>query len=220
MPRRSITLSFYVVFLTLLAWPETSDSRLVRPSAGRQSSTMAFNAKNLQYDKNEPAFLRRLKGQFSGLDGRHNVQIARPKKDRLNTADDDDDPVIVDESGETIGKDDFETRMNGGDRKMDGNEKEGAAAGLVGVGEVLEGDGVKPAAKQTTAEIGLSKKRKAVKVIGEEVGEAEDAKAATGKDNKSSDQADSGANTMQKKEAGTTQKKGKKIKLSFDEPED
>src|SRR3978361_1484798 len=77
---------------------------------------MAFNAKNLQYDKREPAFLRKLKGEFGGLDGRHNVQIARPKKDRLKTGDDDEDePVILDEQGERIEKEEVDRRLKGGD---------------------------------------------------------------------------------------------------------
>src|SRR3978361_481851 len=109
---------------------------------------MAFNAKNLQYDKREPAFLRKLKGEFGGLDGRHNVQIARPKKDRLKTGDDDEDePVIVDELGERIEKAEFERRVKGGDE----NETTATSDDVVAEnGEAGEG------AKQKVTEIGSS----------------------------------------------------------------
>ena len=71
---------------------------------------MAFNAKNLSYNKEDPSFLRKLKAEHGG--DRSNVQIARPKKDRLKTGDDDEDePTMVDEHGENLGKEEWEKML-------------------------------------------------------------------------------------------------------------
>src|ERR1700750_161362 len=106
---------------------------------------MAFNAKNLNYHIREPVFLCTLKDEEGGLDGRHNVQIARPKKDRLKTGDDDEDePVIVDEQGDRIEKAEFERRVKGEDEA----EEPAAADEEVKV----QGEG----AKQKVTEIGSS----------------------------------------------------------------
>ena len=53
--------------------------------------------------------------EFGGQDGRQTYQAPRPKRDRLKAGDEDDDPVIVDEQGETVNKDEFERRMKGED---------------------------------------------------------------------------------------------------------
>ncbi len=178
---------------------------------------MAFNAKNLHYDKNEPSFLRKLKGEFGNLDGRHNVQIARPKKDRLKTGDDDEDePVIIDESGETIEKTEFERRVKGDEEK--------AADGAEGGEEVAAVDGSKESERQKVAEIGASsgaKKRKVVKVVGDVDDQVDDLSGKiptqqrpTGASKEKTDKV-----APDKKDAASSKKKAKKIKLSFDEPE-
>lgn len=180
---------------------------------------MAFNAKNLQYDKQEPTFLRRLKGQFSGLDGRHNVQIARPKKDRLKTGDDDeDDPVILDETGEKIEKAEFEKRMKGGEDEteaaVDGSGRERT--------ETNEQVDAKQAERQKVAEIGSSssnaKKRKAGKVIG---GDEENERDQVDRSLEPATSTSHGGTikTPSTKQNPVPKKKGKKIKLSFDDAE-
>ena len=175
---------------------------------------MAFNAKNLQYDKREPAFLRKLKGEFSGLDGRHNVQIARPKKDRLKTGgDDEDEPVIVDEQGERIEKVEFERRAKGDDEAENpastdnGNDPQAVA------GE---------SAKQKVLEIGsvaVAKKRKVGKIVGGEEESARDSTIESPGGQKDSAKAKSDKVPQAKKDVATPNKKTKKIKLSFNEPE-
>jgi hypothetical protein len=183
---------------------------------------MAFNPKNLQYEKQEPAFLRRLKGEYGGLDGRHNVQIARPKKDRLKTGDEDeDDPVIVDEQGERIEKDEFERRMRGehgaeleNPESSKSNEK---ADELALTGKTKEAE----AERQKVTEIGgsssLAKKRKAAKVVGGDVDDGNDNARRISKQEESR-QAKIDEEPS-KKDPTAPKKKSKKIKLSFDEPD-
>lgn len=71
---------------------------------------MTFNAKNLHYEKQEPAFLRRLRTENSS--DRHNVSIARPRKPRLETGDD-DGPTIVDEQGENVTEQEYQDLLLG-----------------------------------------------------------------------------------------------------------
>lgn len=167
----------------------------------------------LEYEKQEPSFLRKLRAEHGGP--RNNVQFARPKKDRLRTGDEgEDDPVIVDETGEDVAKDAWEERLrlekegaSGGDgKKPDEKEKHPA---------ISDHDAVRD--KQKTAEIGATKKRKAGKVIADE---------ESSKGNGDKDLSTTSLNSEKdtgKKAAGDIQakpkKKAKKIKLSFDDPE-
>lgn len=178
---------------------------------------MAFNAKNLEYNKQEPAFLRKLRGEYGGLDGRHNVQIARPKKDRLKTGDgDEDDPVIVDEQGELVGKEEFERRQKQG---VDSTEQ-------AGVDEVKDDDDAtgkeQLSERQKVTEIGSSgtlKKRKAAKVVGAEDDDGDKEGEATSSTIEKENKKGGVETAAKKKDVGAAKKKGKKIKLSFDEPE-
>ncbi|KAG9791575.1 hypothetical protein ABEF93_001884 [Exophiala dermatitidis] len=184
---------------------------------------MAFNAKNLSYNKQEPAFLRKLKGEFGGLDGRHNVQIARPKKDRLKTGDDDDDPVILDEQGERVEKEEFERRMREGDEVKESTPTETGEAKVEGEsGTDAERE------RQKVTEIGSStalKKRKVGKVVGaEDEGEPDLDGNETHEPPKKAQTAqkkvEDGESTNTKKPgSGAAKKKAKKIKLSFDDPD-
>ena len=173
---------------------------------------MAFNAKKLEYEKKEPAFLRRLKGEFSGLDGRNNVQIVRPKKDRLRTGDDEEDePVIVDEQGQRIEKAEFERRAKGEEEaeRPDFTEEEKGSASAEKV------------VKQTVMEIGTAsnvKKRKAGKIVGG--GEGNNEGSVDEKiEEKTSSREEPDKVPLPKKKVAAPKKKAKKIKLSFDEPE-
>lgn len=159
---------------------------------------MAFNSKNLHYDKNEPAFLRKLRGEYGN--DRNTFQAARPKRDRL-TNDDDDAPAMVDEEGASVSKEEYEAMVNGKDVEVDGEgagEKDGVAASPKD--EAKGGKEAEQKAereKQKVAEVGAAKKRKQVKVVGED-GQDEDAVKDT-----------------KPKPA----KKPKKVKLSFAEPD-
>lgn len=170
-------------------------------------------SEKLEYEKQEPSFLRKLREQHGGP--RNNVQFARPKKDRLKMGDDgEDDPVIVDETGEDVAKDVWEERLR--------KDKE-----VVSLGDGQEPDGKEQQPgvsdhnasrdKQRTAEIGAAKKRKAAKVIADE----DDNRDAGDKDSTRAS-VNTGDDTAKKRPKATPakpKKKAKKIKLSFDDPE-
>jgi Domain of unknown function (DUF4604) len=71
---------------------------------------MTFNAKNLHYEKQEPAFLRRLRSENTS--DRHQVSTARPRNPRLENGDD-DEPTIVDEQGETVTQKEYQQLIHG-----------------------------------------------------------------------------------------------------------
>ena len=167
---------------------------------------MAFKAKDLHYEKQEPAFLRKLRGEYGG--DRHNVSIARPSKPRLDTGDD-DGPTIVDEAGESVTKDQYEAMA----RDDELGKRTGSAE------PSIEGENVKAQAgdslprkeeqlkPEKLAAIGGSSKRKQGKVVGHE-GEHQNEDTFEDKVNETHDPAQSSQKSKSKK---------KKIKLSFDE---
>lgn len=190
------------------------------------ASTPKFHAKNLHYEKQEPAFLRRLRGEAIGVGGdadRLNVQHARPgKKPRLEMDADDDGPTVV-YAGEAgvatgangVGREEYEalTKVEvqapeGGDAREDVASRERM---------------VKERDKQRVADVGHVKKRKAGKAIGgqEEVHHADTEQAKRHEE--------SGAHVITRAAtiAATTtdgtklkpSKKQKKVKLSFEEPD-
>ncbi|KAF4304665.1 hypothetical protein GTA08_BOTSDO07927 [Botryosphaeria dothidea] len=165
---------------------------------------MAFNAKNLNYDRNEPAFLRRMKGDLSaGRDtDRHERPIARPK--RLKRDEEDDGPTyVVEESNDTLTKAEYEALINGVAEQQSADVTENAAQKKDGDQTVAEA--AKPKQQQVASVGGASKKRKAVKIGG-------DADEDEGEETGPAEKAE-----VQQKEAKTkkTKKKAKAIKLSF-----
>lgn len=180
---------------------------------------MAFKAKDLHYDHdNEPAFLRRIRAQNSGLDDRHERPVARPK--RVKVDDEDDAPTYVTQDGnETLGKEDYEKLMaseneRGRDADGAGEETPGVrgksvgsepkASGALPVGTVETGtDEAKKTKPVTEAGLG-SKKRKVARVVGEESDD----------DQVNGDQTESKVATKTK-----PKKKAKPIKLSFGDDE-
>ena len=184
--------------------------------------TMAtrFNAKNMHYEKQEPAFLRRIRAQNAGLDGRHNVQIARPQKDRLNVkgGDDDDAPAIVDENGEDVSKEDLEkmTRSKDGPAPASGTDLRKVTS---------DPDRVIPLRESTlnlqqkVAGVGgtTTKKRKLVKAVGQDIDEQDDTKTNASAQDPSKDPAKQDHATKSK--VKPLKKTMKKVKLSFDDSE-
>ena len=67
-----------------------------------------IKAKDLQYDNSLPPFLQRLHAQNAGRgdQDRHERPLARPK--RAKDHDEDDEPTVVDEAGETVSKAELE----------------------------------------------------------------------------------------------------------------
>ena len=129
-----------------------------------------IKSKDLSYDSSLPPFLQRLRAQNTGYgdDGdpdRHERPLARPKK--AKNPDDDDGPTFVDESGETVTKEDYEKQLKG---DAEGEEDAGNVTGE------LKGDG-KPEAlgalpglrvEQKLTDGAAAKKRKMAKVVGED----------------------------------------------------
>ena len=158
---------------------------------------MAFNSKNLHYEKNEPAFLRKLRGEHGG--DRQQFQAARPKRDRL-TNDDDDAPAMVDEEGASVSKEDYEAMVNrkDADGKKQITDDGDAAAATDGEGQ-KDGQHLEQEARRETqmvADVGAAKKRKQAQVVGED-GES--------------------GNTIKDEKSKPVKKAKKKMKLSFDE---
>ena len=67
-----------------------------------------IKAKDLQYDNSLPPFLQKLHAQNAGIgdQDRHERPLARPQ--RARTHDEDDEPTVVDEAGETVSKAELE----------------------------------------------------------------------------------------------------------------
>lgn len=176
---------------------------------------MSIKSKDLSFNKQEPAFLRRMREANSGLGDRHERPIARPQRMRDPNAEEEDAPTYVDEDGGTLSKAEYEVLLK--------DEQEAEASGLgdaadpkEDVGGCVEGEliGTDPKAsgaikddgnKQQVVDVGgPSKKRKVVKVIG-----AEDEDASEGKD----------GDDVKKPTTKKPKKKGKPIKLSFGDDE-
>lgn len=166
---------------------------------------MSFKAKNLSYDAKEPAFLRRLKGEVSGTDSdRHDRPFARPKREKQE--DEDDGPTyVLEDSNMALSKSEYEALLAGKtlneERRIqsaDADEKEGLSTTIAQPADNPSNRKGDLSAKQRLTEIGKGlKKRKAVKVIGE--------------DN------DVDVKVGNSKPVGKPKKKAKTIKLSFDE---
>ncbi|KAF1814836.1 hypothetical protein P152DRAFT_234893 [Eremomyces bilateralis CBS 781.70] len=160
---------------------------------------MSFKAKNLTYESEDPAFLRRLKGQLArGDTDRHERPLARPKK--AAQADEEDEPTYVDEeTGDTVSKAEYEALLTGKD--VDVKEDGEGQTGEMDTGDKAKGGGKEEVrAEQNRTEIGVQKKRKAGRIIGDEgAGKEDEVKSATTKKPK------------------TKAKKKAKTKLSFEE---
>jgi hypothetical protein len=193
-------------------------------------SNPKITPKNLSYTTTLPPFLQRLHNTASNspLDGRHEFTIARPKRARDPNADDEDEPAYVDEeTNHTLSKEEYKALISGGggnaelqQREAEGGE--GAEGGGEGVGKV----GGKESAKETErAVIGVSRKRKAAKVIGgdAEAGSEEEEDSGRRKTKTGGVAAIPPPSTKEKekdKGHGKGKAKGKKVKLSFGDDEE
>lgn len=164
-------------------------------------------------DANTPAFLRRLKGEYGGPGERQSVQIARPKKQLIDT--EDDAPTYVDENHETISKEDYE-KLNRGEHDEAVDEATSGPAKKGSEGPTQQ----EPLRSETEpkANIGNSKKRKAVKVIGNE-DEVDQTASKTDSvaETKAQPKVDGNESVQSQAKKPKAAKKGKKIKLSFDD---
>ncbi|KAL8852355.1 MAG: hypothetical protein Q9221_002739 [Calogaya cf. arnoldii] len=172
---------------------------------------MSFNAKNLTYESNDPSFLRKLRGEFGGTDSaRHQRPQARPTK--LRSADEDDDqPVYVhdQDSSETLSKAEYDALLKAPPTEQQ-SVKEGQSDTDVQTSKQLEAQPLespeghpqsKLAAKEKTAAIGGSSKKRSAKVVGDDASSDEVQKPKT--------------DLQAAKKDGP--KKIKKMKLSFED---
>ncbi|TEA14549.1 hypothetical protein C8034_v002253 [Colletotrichum sidae] len=159
-----------------------------------------ITAKNLSYDTNIPPFLRALHAQAAGNSADPDPILSKRRragKKRSASEEAEDAPLVVDDEGNVV-----DVRVD-----KDGAVEESQAVKEDGEERRADANEDKRDAEKL-AGIGGSKKRKAGKVIGEGVEDGEDGES---KEKEAKEEGGS------KKKAG--KKKGKKIKLSFDEPE-
>ena len=181
------------------------------------SYNMSFKAKNLQYESKEPAFLRRLRGEIgqgqSGDPDRHGPNFNRIAKPTGPEDDTDDGPTyVLEASGATLSKTEYEKLL--ADTEAGARPKtEDSEAGL---NETKE-DGLNVPAKQTSekeasSKVGLIKKRKLGRVVGnddEDAGPKEEPPAA--------DRKGKAATSNDKEPIKPKKKKAKATLLSFDD---
>ncbi|KAH7132643.1 hypothetical protein B0J11DRAFT_232273 [Dendryphion nanum] len=159
---------------------------------------MSNKLKNLTYEAEQPAFLRRLRGELTGDDSaRHERPVPRNK--RLQKDDDDDAPTyVLEDTNQSLTKAEYDALVAGKEdpQKTDGPESEALGS------EAKDLD--KQITKDNIAEVGKStKKRKAAKVIGGDDEEHDGQRVK--KDIKSTKK---------------PKKKAKAVKLSFGEQEE
>ncbi|KAI1917812.1 hypothetical protein LOZ58_005106 [Ophidiomyces ophidiicola] len=132
---------------------------------------MSFKAKNLTYEKSEPAFLRRLRNQYGdGTGERHGRSNVRPVKAR-DVAD--DEPTYVDEeSNEVISKEDYDAMLNGTAlgpaswKEMGADDAHGSNSGQEGQNSAAKAP--RNTHSEKVAEIGSLRKKKLARVIVDE----------------------------------------------------
>lgn len=151
-----------------------------------------IKSKDLTFNKQEPAFLRRIReANNSGGNGdRHERPIARPQRLRNQDQDEEDLPTYVDEDGASLSKADYDALVSASSGTQrpstelgeDGNGLAGTTPEEnVGGSVVGEVKGTEPKVsgairdevrKSTVVDVGgLSKKRKVARVVGGEEGE-------------------------------------------------
>ena len=169
-----------------------------------------IKSKDLSYESTLPPFLQRLHAQKAGrgdLD-RHEQPIARPK--RAKAHEEEDEPTVVDEAGETISKAELEklTAPENGD--SDGGDENGKTVGQEsaepkGSGAMQDGS---QRVDQKVTDGTATKKRKAAKVVGED----EDGSATV--------DSEVHGESSPKKAIKKTKKKAKPIKLAFNDDDE
>lgn len=155
-----------------------------------------IKSKDLSYDSTLPPFLQRLRGQHTGTRDAdlHERQIARPKKARDHN--DEDEPTVVDESGDFVTKDELAKRL------ADENTTVSGPQAATDDPKAPVSDARRP--EQSVTDGIASKKRKAVRAIG-----ADDAAEALSNDTASE--------TVSVKQVRKAKKKVKTVKLAFAE---
>jgi hypothetical protein len=172
-------------------------------------------SKDLSYDNSLPPFLQRLHAQKAGLgdQDRHERPVARPK--RAKAYEEEDEPTVVDESGETVSKADLEKMTANPDLQTD-DDGGNVTGKLDDPGEALAAGALQdqatvPRSDQKVTDGTATKKRKVAKVVGGENDAPNQEDTATTKDEDES---------RAKKATKKTMKKMKPIKLAFDDADE
>ncbi|QYT03193.1 DUF4604 domain-containing protein [Trichoderma simmonsii] len=171
-----------------------------------------INSKNLSYNSSLPPFLAALRAQASGASGPDPILSAQRRggKKRSSSEEAEDNPLIVDEDGNTIG--DFKVNKDGTVEETPNEEAEkDAKDGALDAEQNKTNKGELEPAK---ASIG-GRKRKVGKVIGDDAHDD----AAEPSTEKKTEATKKGTDDAEQASNRKTKKKAKKIKLSFDEDE-
>jgi hypothetical protein len=176
------------------------------------TACLTMSKKNaLEFDKTQPAFLRRLRGEISGQvddPDRHVNQVARPTRPKRLEADEDDGPTyVMEDTYATLTKEEYEALVNGDskDAKGDAPAEEKMS---------LEGNEKPKPTTQKMAGIGATKKRKAAKIIGVDEEDQIVKDVSLGKpDNEAS-------GTLKSTEKKALKKKKTKVKIDFGDGEE
>jgi hypothetical protein len=154
----------------------------------------------------EPAFLQKLRGHYGDTSGRLERPAARPRRLKDKNEEDDDAPVYVDEeSNEVISKAEYEALVGGGTDQKDDKASTKDQPTENGPDDAQFQTETLAAKQSNLTEVGGPRKRKQVKVVGEDESEEKP------EDKQEADK------TQPKAPAPRKSKKAKKIKLSFDE---
>ncbi|KAF4551148.1 Hypothetical protein D9617_14g076040 [Elsinoe fawcettii] len=169
---------------------------------------MPTKIKGLEYQAEQPAFLQRMRQGVPGAGEKHERPLPRPKRAKVD--DDEDAPAyVMEDTNESVSKDDFEKLVKGGDGDEDvataptnGDEDREASADNPIMSGALPEAGNKDAEGQSRhkpneASLG-QKKRKAATVVGQ-------------------DDDDQNVEAEDAPKPKKSKKKGKPIKLSFDD---
>ena len=168
---------------------------------------------NLEFDRGQPSFLRRLRGEITGQsDGdpdRHVNPVARPKRAKRLDADEDDGPTyVMEDTNATLTKDEYEILVKDGAKdEQKGEEAVQDDVSLEQKGKVT----------QKLGTVGHTKKRKLGKVIGGDDEGGEDAAANGEAGDKTIQNGDKKSKGTEKKPA---KKKKAKVKIAFGDDEE
>ncbi|TKA23538.1 hypothetical protein B0A50_07116 [Salinomyces thailandicus] len=172
-------------------------------------SSGKIKSKDLAYDSALPPFLQRLRDQNVGRDtDRHEREIARPRRAK-QAEEEEDGPTVVDEKGEVLGREQVD------EMGKDGRSESSVGGNVTGTLEEggIAASGALPdetaGTKTQEAAVGVGKKRKAVKVVGEENARG----AGEGVDEKTTDE-------TEEKPSKKMKKKAKPIKLAFNDDDE
>lgn len=168
------------------------------------------NKNKLEYEMEEPLFLRQMRAAATGRDSGPDRYIA-PRNRKTHVDDDEDAPAYVMEDGAEISIEEFKKLGGNGEEEEEGGEKKDGGEGE-GDGEAVtvtvkdggEAKKVEVGVVKTTsnvADVGVTKKRKAARIVGQE------------------EEGEEGVKDKPREKKGKGKAKKKVVKLSFGDEE-